>query len=132
MADGAAEAAYEAADKSGALADELRRELRMLKGEDPDPRDSHESSTADLALELVLAQQTVAYLEQMLQVRDPGYIREQVQHSIAAAEKLRRQVKDLTDELHEMKEENERLKVLTEEEQDMKRTRTRKMRKLEG
>ncbi|KAH7021722.1 hypothetical protein B0J12DRAFT_733276 [Macrophomina phaseolina] len=131
VADGAAETAYEAAHKSGALADELRRELRAVKGEDSSPRDSHESSTADLALELVLAQQTVAYLEQMLQVRDPGYIREQVQQSLAVAEKLKRQVEDLTNELHETKEENERLKALAEEEQDVKRTKTRKMRKLE-
>ncbi|KAH7053463.1 hypothetical protein B0J12DRAFT_739555 [Macrophomina phaseolina] len=132
VADGAAETAYEAAHKSGALADELRRELRALKGEACSPGDPDESSTADLALELVLAQQTVTYLEQMLQVRDPGYIREQVQQSIAVAEKLRRQVTDLTDELHETKEENERLTALAAEGQDVKRTKTRKMRKLEG
>ncbi|KAH7009186.1 hypothetical protein B0J12DRAFT_747562 [Macrophomina phaseolina] len=131
VADGAAETAYEAAHKSGALADELRRELRAAKGEDSSPMDSHKSSTADLALELILAQQTVAYLEQMLQVRDPGYIREQVQQSLAVAEQLKRQVQDLTNELHETKEENERLKALEGEEQDVKRMKTRKMRKLE-
>ncbi|KAB2569189.1 hypothetical protein DBV05_g12136 [Lasiodiplodia theobromae] len=128
-ADDTAEVAYEAAHKSGAFADELRRELRKWKGEDSEAGDSHEPGTADLAVELVLSQQMVTYLEQMLQAKDPEYVREHVQQGIATTEKLKREVKDLTDELQKMKEENNRLKSLVDEEQDFKRTRSRKVRK---
>ncbi|KAK0653619.1 hypothetical protein DIS24_g5926 [Lasiodiplodia hormozganensis] len=121
-ADGAAEVAYEAAHKSGAYADELRHELRKSKGEVSKDEDSHESSTADLALELVLCQQALACLEQMLQVNNPKDIREQLLQNIATTEKHKRE-KEL------LEKENIQLKALVEEEQDMKRTRGRKMRK---
>lgn len=98
--------AYEAAEKSGNIADGLRVEIAQLRGEEPEGGLNAAPTTLDLLMEKAITDQKVAILQEVVHSVNPELcLQTQMDTIIGAKLGLQSEVKELTGQLEDAQRE---------------------------